>query len=142
MPMIGAQLLEFFVDFALQSRTLVVDCSQVHCFVVSLFFGLFELRSCFASLCLDLGEELQERLGVFLEHGCRTVETKVAHFVEVRQPFNLLVFLFKQHLNQEHLSLLLDQVPAVLSVFGSLNWHVETCSLCNVDLVRDVRVNC
>jgi len=140
--MVGVQLLELLVDFALQSRTLVVDCPQVHSFVVSLFLGLFKLRSRFAGLCLDLGEELQETLSVFLKHGCRTIKTKMAHFVEVRQSFNFFVFLFKQHLNQEHLSLLFDQVPAIFSVFGSLNWHVETCSLCNVDLVRDVRVNC
>ena len=140
--MVSVQLLEFFVDFALQSRTLVVDCPQVHRFVVPLFLGLLKLCSRFAGLCLDLGEELQETLSVFFKHGSRTVKTKVAHFVEVRQPFDLLVFLFKQHLNQEHLSLLLDQVPAVFSVFGSFHWHVETCSLCNVDLIRDIRVNC
>ena len=65
----------------------------------------------------------------------------MAHFVDVCKLLNLLVLLFQKHLHQEHLSLLLDQVPTVLSVLRSLDRHVEACSLGDVDFVRDIRVN-
>ena len=65
----------------------------------------------------------------------------MAHFVDVCKLLYLLVLLFQKHLHKEHLSLLLDQVPTVLSVLRSLNRHVEACSLGDVDFVRDVGVN-
>lgn len=71
----------------------------------------------------------------------RADETKLAHLVEVGEALDLLVLLFKEHLDEEHLSLLLNQIPTILSVFGSLNWNVEASVLCNVDLVGDVGVD-
>ena len=65
----------------------------------------------------------------------------MAHFVDVCKLLNLLVLLFKQHLHQEHLSLLLDEVPTVLSILRAINWHIEACGLGDVDFVRNVRVN-
>ena len=65
----------------------------------------------------------------------------MAHFVDVCKLLNLLVLLFEQHLHQEHLSLLLDEVPTVLSVLRALNRHIKAGSLGDVDLVRDFRVN-
>ena len=65
----------------------------------------------------------------------------MTHFIEISQSLDLLVLLFKEHLDEEHLSLLLDQVPAVLSVLGALDGDVEASILCNVDFIRDIRVD-
>ena len=65
----------------------------------------------------------------------------MAHFVDVCKLLNLLVLLFQKHLHQEHLSLLLDQVPTVLSVLRAFNWHIEACGLGDIDFVRNVRVD-
>ena len=69
-------------------------------------------------------------------------KTKLAHLVEVGQSLDLFVLLLKEHLYEEHLSLLLNQIPAIFSIFWSLNRHIETSVLGHVDLVSDVRIDC
>ena len=71
----------------------------------------------------------------------RALEAHLAHLIEVGQTVDLFVLFLQQHLNQEHLSLLFDQVPSVLAVFWSLYRHIEPSSLSDVDFVSDVRVN-
>ena len=65
----------------------------------------------------------------------------MTHFVEVGKALNLLVFLLEKHLNEEHFTLLLDQIPAIFSVLRALNWHIEAGSFGHVDLVSDVGVD-
>ena len=54
-----------------------------------------------------------------------TNKTELTHFVEVGKALNLLVFLLQKHLNEEHFTLFLDQIPAILSVLRALDRHVE-----------------
>ena len=93
-----------------------------------------------SGLFLDVGEELKEVLRVFLEHLLGADETQLAHLVEIGQPFDLLVFLLQEHLNLEHFSLLLNEVPPILSILRTLNRYVEA-RLSHVDLVCDVWVD-
>ena len=113
----------------------------MHRLVVTLFLKGLELRRSLARFFLDVSEELEEVLSVFLEHLLGADETELAHFVEVGEALDLHVLLLKEHLDEEHLSLLLDQIPSILSVLWSLNRHIEASILCNVDLVGDVRVD-
>jgi len=138
---ISVQDFELFIDFALQSGTFVIDCAELDCLIIALFLKSFELRRCLASLLLDVCEELEEVLGVFLKHLFRAYKTELPHLIEVCKAFNFFVFLFKQHLYQEHLSLLLNEIPSVLSVLRSFNGHVKAGSFCNIYLVGDVWVN-
>ena len=57
------------------------------------------------------------------------------------QSLDLLVLQRQHLLHQEHLSLLLNQLVAVLSVLLSLDWHVEASSLGHVDLLLDFGVD-
>ena len=113
----------------------------MHCLVITLLLKGLKLSRCLACLFLDVSEELEEVLSVFLEHLLGADETELAHFVEVGEALDLLVLLFKEHLDEEHLSLLLDQIPTILSVFRPLNRHVEASVLCDVDFVSDVGVD-
>ena len=72
----------------------------------------------FARFFLDVSEELEKVLSVFLERLLGADETKLAHFVKVGEAFDLFVLLFNEHLDEEHLSLLFDQIPKILSFFG------------------------
>mmetsp|Transcript_22267 Transcript_22267/g.29820 ORF Transcript_22267/g.29820 Transcript_22267/m.29820 type:complete len:216 (+) Transcript_22267:1554-2201(+) len=138
---VGADLLQLFVDFALQRRTLVVDLAQRLRLFIALFLGGLQLRSRLARLVLDLRKELEKALRVFLKHFLRADQTHLAHLVEVCQAVDFLIFLFQQHLNEEHLSLFLNQVPAVFSVLGPFHGHVEACCLRHIDFVSDVWVD-
>lgn len=138
---VSVQLLQTLVNLALQGCTLVIDMTQCLSFLVALFLGCFKLRSSLAGLIFYLCKELQEALSVGFEHFFRTDETNLPHLIEISQSIDLLVFLFEQHLDQEHLSLLFDQIPSILSVLRSLNGDIEPSSLCDVDLVSDVRIN-
>lgn len=97
--MISVEQLQFLVDLALKTSTLVVEVAQLHRFVVTLFFELLQLGRRLARLFLDVGEEFEEVLCVFLEHFFGADETELAHLIEVRESLNLFVFLFEQHLN-------------------------------------------
>ena len=136
-----AELLNFLVDFALESGTLIIDRPQLHRLVVSQLLGSLKFCSGLTSLIFDLGEEFEERLRVLLEHLLGADQTELSHLVEVSESLDLLVFLLKEHLNEEHLTLFLNEVPTVLSVLWALNRHIETGSFCLVDLVLDVRVD-
>ena len=65
----------------------------------------------------------------------------MTHLVKVRQALNLLILLLEKHLNQEHFTLFLNQIPAVFSVLRSLDGHVEASSFRHIDFVRDVGVD-
>lgn len=65
----------------------------------------------------------------------------MSHFIEVCQSFNLFVLLLKEHLYEEHLSFLLDQIPAILSILRPLNRHVKASIFCHIDLVRDIWID-
>ena len=71
-----------------------------------------------ARFFLDVSEELEKVLSVFLERLLGADETKLAHFVEVGEALDLFVLLLKKHLDEEHLSLLFDQILTIFSVFG------------------------
>ena len=139
--MVGVEDFKFFVDLTLQSCASVVNTAEIKGLFLSLLLGRFELCSGLASLLLDVGKKLEEVLGVFLEHLFGADETELSHLVEVSQAFDLLVFFLEQHLDQEHLSLFLNEVPSVLSVLWAFDRDVEASSLSNVDLVGDVWVN-
>ena len=139
--LVGAQIFKFLVNLALKGSTLVIDCPQLHRLVVALLLKSLKLCSRFTGLFLDVSEELEEVLGVFLEHLLRADKTELAHLIEIGQTFNFLIFLLEEHLNEEHLSLFLDQVPTVFPVLRTLNWHIETSCLGDVDLVSDVWVD-
>ena len=113
----------------------------MHCFVITLFLIGFELSSCLTCLLFDISEELQEVLCVFLEHLLRADETELTHFIEVSQSLDLFVFLFKEHLDEEHLALLLNQVPTVLPVLGSFDGDVEACILSDINFVCYVGID-
>lgn len=65
----------------------------------------------------------------------------MSHFIKVGKTFDLFVFLFKEHLDEEHLSLLFDQVPTILPILRSFNWHIEAGVLSYIDLVSDVGID-
>ena len=113
----------------------------MHRLIITLLLKGLKLSRCLACLFLDVSEELEEVLSVFLEHLLGADETELAHFVEVGEALDLLVLLLEEHLDEEHLSLLLDQIPTILSVFRPLNRHVEASVLCDVDFVSDVGVD-
>ena len=102
---------------------------------------MFELRGRLTRLLLDVSEELEEVLGILLKHLLGAYQTKLSHFIEVGQALNLFVFLLEKHLYEEHLTLLLDQVPAILSVFRPFNWHIKTSILGYIDFISDIRVD-
>ena len=77
------QILKLLVNFALKCGALIIDGSQLHCFVVTLFLICLELSRCLTCLLFDISEELQEVLCVFLEHLLRADETELTHFIEV-----------------------------------------------------------
>ena len=60
----------------------------------------------------------------------------------VLQPLDLLSLRVEHLLHQEHLSLLLNQLPSVLSVLGSFNWNCETGSFSHVDFLLNLGVDC
>ena len=43
-------------------------------------------------------------------------------------------------MNFEHVTFLFNEVPSVLTILGSLNWHIKA-SLSHINLVRDVRID-
>ena len=136
-----AQIFHLLVNLALQGGALVIDRPQLHRLVVTLFFKGLELRCSLARFFLDVSEELEEVLSIFLKHLLGADETELAHLVEVGEALNFLVLLFEEHLDEEHLSLLLNQIPAILAILRSLNRHVETSIFSYVDFVGDVGVD-
>ena len=113
----------------------------MHRLIITLLLKGLKLSRRLARFFLDVSEELEEVLSVFLEHLLGADETELAHFVEVGEALNLLVLLLKEHLDEEHLSLLLDQIPTILSVFRPLNRYIKSSILCDVDFVSDVGVD-
>ena len=138
---VGLQILQFFVNFALQCCTLIIDSSQVHCFLVTLFLRSFKLCSRLTGFLLDVSEKFEEVLGIFLKHLLRANKTQLTHFIEVCQSLNFFVLLLEEHLHEEHLSFLLDQIPAILSVLRPLNRHVKASIFRHIDLICDIRVD-
>ena len=131
------QIFQLLVDFALQSGTLVIDLPQLHRLFVPFFLEGLKLRGCLAGFLLDVREELEEVLSVLLEHLLGTDKTELAHFIKVGKSLNLFVFLLEEHLDEEHLSLLLDQVPPILPILRPFDRHIETSVLGDIDLVGD-----
>ena len=138
---VGLQILQFFVNFALQCCTLIIDSSQVHRFLVTLFLRSFKLCSRLTGFLLDVSEKFEEVLGIFLKHLLRANKTQLTHFIEVCQSLNFFVLLLEEHLHEEHLSFLLDQIPAIFSVLRPLNGHIKTSVLGHIDLICDVWVD-
>ena len=138
---VRVQIFKFLVNLALKGCTLIIDGSELHGLIVTLFFERFKLCGRLACLLLNVREELKKVLGVFLKHLLGADKTELAHLIEICQAFNFLVLLLKEHLDQEHLSLFLDKVPTVLPVLRAFNRHVKASVLCHINLVCDIRVD-
>lgn len=86
------------------------------------------------SLLLDVVEELQEGLRVSFEHVFRASQTILTHGCVLGQPLDLFLLGLEHLLHQEHLSLLLNELPAVFPVLGALNRDREPRSFINFAL--------
>ena len=138
---IGVQIFKLFIDLRLKGSALVVDLSKLLGLLTLLLLGCFKLSCSLLGLLFDIGKELEEVLSILLKHLLGAHKTELTHLIEVGKTLNFLVFLLKQHLHQEHLPLLLDEVPPILTVLRSLDRHIETGSLRHVDLIRDIWVD-
>ena len=104
---------------------------------MSLVFFMFQIfKFCGRLICLlfDLGEELQERLGIRLKHLLRAQETHLSHFVVVGEALDLSILGLIQLLCKENLPFFLLQLVTGFLILGSFSWHSKIVVLVHVDL--------
>lgn len=73
----------------MDSAAFVGDHTEFGCSIILLLFQSFEILSSFVCLLLDLCEEVQESFSVRLEHLLGAKQTRLPHFVVVRQSLDL-----------------------------------------------------
>ena len=101
----------------------------------------FEFVSSYSSLLLDLGEEVDETLGVVLEQLLGATKTHLTHVLVLHQFSDFLVLSFNHVLDQEHFTLLLDKLPARFTVLRALDGNVHTASFRDLNFALNLRVN-
>ena len=92
-------------------------------------------------LGLDLVEEGEELLRVLLEHGLGAAEAVLLHVRLLGETFDLLLLCLEHHSDEAHLTLLLDEGPAGVTVLRPLDRNVEVGTLAGVDEALDLRVD-
>lgn len=118
------------------------DLSQSVSSIVSLPTGGVKICLGFGSLISDVIEELQESFRVCFKHVLRASETILSHGSVLGETLDFLLFCFQHLLDQEHLALLLNKLPSILSILGPLNGNSKASCLRSIDLLLHLRINC
>lgn len=100
--------------------------------VVEVVGGRLRLR-------LDSVEERQEVLRVLLKHELGAFQAVLLRLLALLQMLNFFLLHFQHVFDEAHLTLLLNQCPAILAVFGPLNRYVEASIL--VHLLLHLGIN-
>ena len=86
-------------------------------------------------------EEVQELLGVLLKHGFRARQTISLHGHVFGTVLDFLLFGAQHVLDEGHLALLGDELPAVLTILRALDGDVEAGSFSGVDFALHLGID-
>lgn len=110
-------------------------------FLVFLLAGLIKFLRSLLCFFFNLVEELQEGFRIAFKHVFGTHQAIFPQTSMLIQPHDLRLLNVQHLLNQKHLTLLLDQLPSVLTILGSLDWHGVACGFGDVHFALDLGVD-